>query len=166
MPSEITDYWALLEALAKHEVEAIVIGGVCAVLRGAPVNTFDLDIVPRREPENLTRLLAALEELDAYYREAAHRRLRPSLAHLASPGHQLLMTRFGALDVLGTTTGDRSYEDLLPHATEMTLRDDLTVRVLDLPMLIRLKEETNRDKDRVVLPILRHTLAEEQRRKG
>jgi hypothetical protein len=34
----------LVITLAKHEVEFIVVGGMAAILRGTPVNTFDLDI--------------------------------------------------------------------------------------------------------------------------
>jgi hypothetical protein len=38
--------------LVAHDVEFIVVGGVAAVLQGAPVVTFDLDILHRRTPEN------------------------------------------------------------------------------------------------------------------
>lgn len=34
-------------------VELIVVGGLAAVLHGAPVVTFDLDIVHRQTPENV-----------------------------------------------------------------------------------------------------------------
>src|SRR5438045_3759681 len=109
------DFLTILNTLARHRVNFIVIGGVSAVLQGAPVSTFDLDLVHSRAPDNLDRLLAGLRELDAYYREPGTRRLRPGLSHLASPGHQLLMTAAGPLDLLGTVTGGRGYEDLLPH---------------------------------------------------
>jgi len=48
-----------LEALARHHVDFIVVGGVAAVLGGAPISTFDLDIVCDRAPANVARLLAA-----------------------------------------------------------------------------------------------------------
>jgi hypothetical protein len=47
-----TDFLAILRTLAAHKVDFIVVGGVCAVLQGAPVNTFDLDIVRSREGGN------------------------------------------------------------------------------------------------------------------
>jgi hypothetical protein len=97
--------FALFEALWKYKVDFIVVGGVCAVLQGAPVTTFDLDLVHARTPENLARLLPALRELDAHYRGRQGQLLRPDLSHLSSPGHQLLMTRFGPLDLLGTIRG-------------------------------------------------------------
>jgi hypothetical protein len=34
----------LLEVLARHRVEFILVGGVAAILEGAPVSTLDLDI--------------------------------------------------------------------------------------------------------------------------
>src|SRR5262249_13844549 len=150
-----SDLLALLQTFAEHEVEFIVVGGVCAVLHGAPVYTFDLDLVHSRAAENLPRLLQALQALDAYYRERGERRLRPTEAHLRSPGHQLLMTTAGPLDLLGTIAGDRGYEDLLPHTSVAEVRADLPVRLLDLAMLIAIKEETGRDKDRATLAVLR-----------
>jgi hypothetical protein len=73
------------------------------VLEGVPVNTFDLDVVHSREPGNIDRLLAALQSLDATY----------AAAYPASPGHQLLITRLGPLDSLGSIGRSRGYYDLL-----------------------------------------------------
>jgi hypothetical protein len=150
--------------LAEHKVDFIVVGGISAVLHGAPVNTFDVDIVHSRATENLDRLLKALGELHAYYRGQGDRRISPRISYLASPGHQLLMTRAGSLDLLGTvgkTGHERGYEELLQHSLEMVV-DGLHLRVLDLATVIELKEEAGRDKDRAVLPVLRRTLEERQ----
>jgi predicted nucleotidyltransferase len=160
MASSAPDYLAILQTLADHRVEFIVIGGVCAVLHGAPVTTFDLDLVQSRTPENLDRLVAALQAMGAYYRGQGDRRLQPTPSFLASPGHHLLMTRFGPLDVLGTIARERTYDDLLPHSVELQLQIGLCVRILDLETLITTKEETGRDKDKAVLPVLRRTLEE------
>src|SRR5262245_47380920 len=102
MKTPTSDFWEALQVLADHKVDCIVVGGVGAVLQGAPINTFDLDIVHSRTPENLDRLLAALQDLDAYYRGQGTRVIRPGRSHVASPGHQLLTTRTGPLDLLGT----------------------------------------------------------------
>ena len=59
----------ILELLNKYEVEFIVVGGVAAVIRGAPVTTFDLDALVRIGEDNAERLSLALDELDARYRE-------------------------------------------------------------------------------------------------
>lgn len=148
-----------LEVLGRHGVEAIVVGGVAAVLGGAPVSTFDLDIVHRRSADNVARLLDALTELDARYRDLAGRVLRPEAHALEGPGHHLLMTRCGPLDVLGQIGTGSGYDELLAESEVLTMRD-VSVRVLGLAALIRTKEQAGRDKDRAVLGILRRTLAE------
>jgi len=163
MPGPLPDFLAILGALAEHQVDFIVVGGVAAALNGAPLATFDLDLVYSRQPANLHRLVAALEALDACYRQHPDKRIAPGASHLAGPGHHLLMTRAGPLDLLGAVTGGRAYEDLLDHAVHMQIAPDLRVRVLDLPMMIKLKEELGRDKHLAVLAILRRTLQERDR---
>jgi hypothetical protein len=153
------DYLALLQTLVQHRVEFMVVGGVSAVLHGAPVTTLDLDIVHSRDPDNLQRLISALQDLDAYYRGRGDQRLRPALTHLASEGHHLLMTRFGPLDVLGIIGIGRGYEDLRENTVGLDV-DDCRVQVLSLEKLIEIKEETGLDKDKAMLPVLRRTLEE------
>jgi predicted nucleotidyltransferase len=154
----------VLRTLVEREVAFVLVGGVAGIVHGAPISTYDVDIVHSRTDENVARLLVALEALDAYYRIQPERRLRPGASHLSSPGHQLLMTRFGALDVLGQIGEGRSFENLLPHASEMQITDTLRVRVLDLETLIAVKEEVGAEKDAAMLPILRRTLEESRRR--
>ena len=156
------DLLGLIELLNKEGVEFIVVGGVAAVLHGAPVTTFDLDIVYSRDPENLRRLHHALQQLDAIYRIQPERRLVPTPSHLESNGHHLLMTRAGPLDVLGTVGNGHSYDALLGQTEHLEAQDGLTVRVLNLEGLIRLKEEVGREKDKLVLPILRALLRERE----
>jgi hypothetical protein len=153
----------ILRLLVAHDVEFIVVGMTAGVLQGVPVTTVDLDIVHRRSPENIGRLLQVLTELEAVYRNDP-RNLRPTESYLASPGHQLLRTSMGDVDCLGTIDGDKSYEDLLPRTVELSLSDGATLRVLDLPSLIGAKERAARPKDLAVLPYLRATLDESRRR--
>lgn len=153
----------ILRLLATNSVEFIVVGMTAGVLQGAPVATFDLDILHRRSPENVARLLRVLVEIDAVYRRDP-RVLRPKESHLLSAGHQLLTTAHGDLDCLGTIDDDKSYEDLLGRSVEMRLADGLTIRVLGLPALIESKERAGRPKDLAALPALRATLDEINRR--
>ena len=154
---------ATLRALHLGGVEFIVVGGCAAVLNGAPVNTFDVDVVHSREPANVSRLLAVLESIDAEFRIQPERRLKPTASHLASAGHLNLLTRYGPLDLLGKIGRDLGYHDLLPHSVEMDVGDGIGVRVLDLETLIAIKEELAGEKDRAVLPILRRTLQERRK---
>ena len=161
MPSARFD--EILEHLAACEVDFIVVGMTAGILQGAPVTTVDLDIVHRRSPENVDRLLAALAALDAIYRHDA-RQLRPKESHLRGPGHQLLATTHGDLDCLGTIDQSRGYEELLEHTEKMRLSSGRTVRVLSLPALIDAKERSGRPKDLAALPVLRATLDEQAKR--
>ena len=164
MSEPTTDFLAILQRLREHDVDFIVVGGICAVLHGAPVATFDLDVVHLRTPENIRRLLMALETLDARYREPSSRVLKPDSSHLSSRGHQLLITNFGPLDLLGTIGAGHDYEDLRSQVSEMEVANGLKVCVLNLSTLIKTKEETGGDKDRAVLPTLRRTLEEQSKR--
>jgi hypothetical protein len=54
---------ALIDALARHEVEYVIVGGIAAMHHGSVRQTDDLDVCPRWSPENLDRLGRALSEL-------------------------------------------------------------------------------------------------------
>jgi hypothetical protein len=150
--------------LLDHQVDFLIVGGVAAVLQGAPVNTFDLDVVHCTDAANVERILAALGELDAVYRAQPELRLRPNASHLSSPGHQLLITRLGPLDMLGSIGNRRTWRELLPHCTELKVGPGVAVKVLDLEMQIAIKEEVGGEKDLAVLPVLRRTLHERRNR--
>jgi predicted nucleotidyltransferase len=158
-----TDFLSILRILSEHQVDFIVVGGLGAVLQGAPIATFDLDLVHSRTPANIDRLMRSLEALDASYRGQAGRTIRPTPPHLATPGHQLLMTLAGPLDLLGVIGKGRGYDELLAHTVELEVGAGVRVRVLDLATLIETKEEAGRDKDRAVLAILRRTLEQTKR---
>ncbi len=137
------DFHATLRALHEGGVNFILVGGLAAVLNGAPCQTYDVDIVPAPDEENLTKLLRVLEKLDAI-----------------SGGHKNLLTIYGPLDVLGSIGRGLVYQDLLPHSKELRLAGGLTIQVLNLDKIIALKQELLGEKDLAVLPLLRRTLEE------
>jgi len=147
--------------LVEHRVAFIIVGGMAAVLQGAPVHTIDLDIVYARTEENIECLMAALRELEATFRTDA-RRLVPNETHLRSAGHKLLQTRHGVLDVLGTIEENTGYDDLLPDIDLLDL-GGFVVQVISLPRLVKIKRSLSRPKDRAMLIILEATLAEKER---
>ena len=159
------DFLEILRCLCVHQVDFIVVGGVSAVLAGAPLNTFDIDVVHCREAANVARLQGALNDLCAIYRFQPERKLVPSASHLISAGHQLLMTKFGPLDVLGTIGKSRSYVDLVPGSVSVELEPGMTIQILGLETQIRVKEEVGAPKDLAVLPLLRRTLSEARHQK-
>ncbi|PYO55521.1 MAG: hypothetical protein DMD83_19215, partial [Candidatus Rokuibacteriota bacterium] len=66
----VTDFRGLLRALSDAGVECILVGGVAATAHGSSRLTLDLDLVYRRSPENIERLVAALAPLHPYLRGA------------------------------------------------------------------------------------------------
>ena len=146
--------------LASAGVEFVIVGGVAAVLQGAPVTTLDLDIVHRRTPENVERLLGVLRRLDAVMRyDLANRGLRPTAEMLSGRGQLNLSTSLGPLDPLCELHEGQGYEELLAHSDIVT-DDGLSLHVLDLPTLIEIKAHAGRAKDRLMLPVLIATLKE------
>jgi hypothetical protein len=157
------DFLAILQTLAEHQVDSIVVGGVGAVLQGAPIATFDLDLVHSRAADNIDRLLAAVEALDARYPATGAHERKPARSHLSSPGLQLLITKFGPLNLLGAIGKGRGYGELLGQTVEMRVSGGLSVRVRDLATLIKVKEEVAHDKDRAALSVLRRTLEQKSK---
>lgn len=156
------NFLSLLRALRKAQVDFIVVGGVSGVLQGAPLTTFDLDIVHARDPANVQRLLAVLEKLHASYRIPGARHQKPQRSHLESTGHQLLITDAGPLDLLGTIGRGFGYSELINDTLEMEVEKGLGVQVLKLEALIDIKAQTAGEKDRAALMILRQTLLEKK----
>lgn len=152
------DFIDILRALTRHKVEFITVGGLAAVFNGAPIVTIDVDILHRRTEENVNRLLAALKELGAVFRNDP-RNLVPAPSHLMGPGHQLLRTKHGDLDVLGTIDDTVVYDDVLADTIEVELAE-IRVLALDLARVIKAKEFAGRPKDLAVLPVLRAALIE------
>jgi precorrin-2 methylase len=149
----------ILQLLEQHGVEYVVVGGVAAVLQGAPVTTFDIDALVKVDPANVDRLVKVLAELDARYREQAH--LRPTRDDLSAGGHLLLMTNSGPFDVLGFISGGKRYEDVADSAVPLTV-GNLSIRVLPLRALIDEKKALGREKDLAVVKLLEAVLSRSQ----
>jgi len=145
-------------------VKFVLVGGLAAALDGAPVTTYDVDVVHARDDANVQRLVAVLADLDAIFRLQPDRRLKPLASHLAGRGHLNLTTLYGPLDLLGTIGQNLGFEELLQHSAELDIGEGVRIKVLDLETLIVLKEQLGGDRDRAMLPILRRTL-EERRKK-
>ncbi|MBW1698070.1 MAG: hypothetical protein JRH18_07645 [Deltaproteobacteria bacterium] len=148
---------AILEGLIEAGVDFILVGGLAAVVQGAPVTTMDVDIVHNQSPENIAKLLAFLKSIDAFHRRPDDKVIEPQEGDISGMGHALFTTRLGPLDVLAVIEEGRAYEDLIEHTVEIEFRNH-TVRVLDLKMLIQLKRTSTDPKDIQRLPVLEETL--------
>lgn len=146
----------ILEVLNKHNVEYIVVGGVAAVIHGAPMTTFDLDTLVKVNSANAERLAGALSELQAHFRE--HRNLlNPTTEDILAGGHLLLMTTAGPLDVLGFIGDNQRYDDLVDASSEIQTSMG-SLRLLNLEELIEQKKRMDRPKDRAAVELLEAVL--------
>jgi hypothetical protein len=154
---ESTGLSTILKGLNEAGVEFILVGGLAAVVQGAPITTMDVDIVHRQTPDNIAKLINFLKSVGAYHRRLDDKVIEPTKEHLSGRGHSLLATRFGPLDVLATIEEGKTYEDLIGHTVEIEFRDQI-IHVLDLDMLVELKKSSNDPRDNQRLPVLKETL--------
>lgn len=154
---------AILRSLVDSGVEFVLIGGLGAAVHGSPYATFDVDIVPQRVRINLERLSSALTELQARVYVSADEALRfdHDAASLSDADIWNLSTAFGGLDITFEPSGTRGFADLVKRAIPHDVGGVL-VRVAALDDIVRSKEASDREKDRVVLPALRRLLEKTQ----
>lgn len=152
------DLTGLLIGMRRAGVDFILVGGMAGVSQGVPTTTFDVDIVPATDPDNLRRLLAFLESVHARFRGRPHESpLSPTLADLETGGHCLLATDLGPLDVLGHIGQGLDFSVLLSDTLEIELGGD-RLRVLSLERLVELRRASPREKDQRSLALWEETL--------
>lgn len=169
MPEPL-DPRCIFEHLARHGVDYVLIGGLAAVLHGAPSMTNDADIVPASSADNLERLGAALRELDARLRIAGEPdgvEFDPHPALLASMNVLNMSTRCGDLDLtFAPAAYEGGYGDLIDRAVAFDV-DGHRILAASLRDVIHSKETADRPKDRATLPVLRvleHEIERQNRR--
>ena len=158
----------LLDVLARHGVRHVMIGGFAAVIHGSPYVTTDVDVVPDMAPSNLERLSAALLELQARIWTPDEHDGVPfdhDATSLAAVDTWNLVTEHGRLDVMFEPAGTAGYADLARDAVHLVVLG-AEVDVASLADVIRSKEAADREKDRLVLPVLRRILTETEGRHG
>lgn len=147
----MTDFRELLRRLSSSKVEFILVGGVAATVHGSSRLTVDLDVVYRRTPENIDRVVAALADAAPYLRGAP-----PGLPfrwdrQTVSRGLNFtLTTSCGSIDLLGEITGGGTYDDLVDGCVRVTVYG-VDCLCLGLERLIQVKRAVGRSKDLEVL---------------
>ena len=160
-----TDLSAILEGLIKSDIRFILVGGLAAVIQGAPVTTMDVDIVYEQSPENISRLFKFLRSVEARYRRPDDKMIAPKESELPETKHGLFTTIFGPFDVLSFIEDGKTYEDLIEHTVEIEFRGH-RIHVLDLRMLTELKRRSKEPKDRQRLQVLEETLKQLRKDSG
>ena len=130
------DPYGVLQALDRHRVKYVVIGGFARVLQGTEEITRGIDIVPSLRGDNLRRLDEALQEIHAK-REGGHGRERFEMAALGEP-MVALVTDYGELKVVPTPAGTQGYDDLRRAAQREPLGRGVRPEVASIGDLARM----------------------------
>jgi hypothetical protein len=150
---------AIIELFNKSQIDFILVGGVCAALHGAPINTIDIDFVYSQDPGNCQRLIDLLISINANFRGQGNRQLTIDLKHLTRGGQLLFKTDLGDIDLLswiGNKDNILDYKYLIEnHCIETIEINKETIKSLNLVTLIQSKELANRPKDQLHLLHLR-----------
>lgn len=165
------DTGGLVIALAECGVDCVVIGGVAAHAHGITRQPSDLDVVIRRDDDNLRRAVAALGALDARYHfpgiSAEERALLPpprvALDVLETSMISCWMTSRGPLDlfdgILARNGRTRYYHDLRAAAVRRRVGGIVT-DVACIDTIIESKLAAGRPKDHADVAELRRIVAD------
>jgi len=148
LPKKAPELPKLFGPLVRHGVDFVLIGGMAGIARGSTYPSYDLDVVYARDPANIARLVASLEEIGVRLRGAPEDLPFQLDARTIENGANFtFVTPYGDLDVLGDVAGVRSFEELVAESETKEFWG-LPVRVASLDHLIAMKRAANRPKDR------------------
>lgn len=155
-------------AFVRRKVNFVAIGGWAVQAQGFDLGyeTDDIDFTPDLGPDNLERIVEALEDLEA---QTKYRGLvldvLPDAQGLARTPVWTMTCPHGKFDLVFDPAGLDGYHQLLPTAHPVSVNADgqrITVLCADLADIVKSKQAANREKDLGVLPLLRTQIAELQ----
>ncbi len=166
------DAQAVVEALQRHRVQFVAVGGMAAIWHGAQRITKDFDLCPAWDRENLERLAQALEELDAHLLvpDGPPEGVEVPIdgRFLAAMELSTWRTTAGDVDVVLGLPRDRRWNlARFEHLKRRGILVDLHgsgVLLAALEDIVRSKEVSDRPADREALPELRELLRQRARR--
>ena len=148
------DPYALFEALERHRVGYVVVGGLARVVHGSGERTSGLDIVPSLREDNLRHLADAVEDVGA-----------PRAAPAAVQSGELtegepvaIGTRAGRLRIVPSPWGTRGYDDFRIRSNRENLGRGLRPRIASRVDLVRMLEASGRTRDLERLQRLRRMM--------
>jgi hypothetical protein len=157
-PATWDDLKTLVGYLKDAGVEYVLVGGYAVAAHGFNRFSEDIDILVNPSPDNSRRWIGALSRLpDGATRELladtdvfAHDRL-----------YAIRINDEFTVDVMPSVAG-HTWEDMQPHVITIDI-DDVPVRVLDLPGLLKTKQGA-RPKDRMDASVIEAAIAASKRR--
>ena len=142
-PAQNQDYHDILAALVAHEARFLIVGAHALAAHGYPRATVDIDIWIERSVENARRVWRALAEFGAPLEDLEVREVdltRPDVvAQFGVPPYRI--------DILTGVSG-LTFDEAWDNRVEGDL-EGVRVHLLGRRELIRNKQATGREKDRV-----------------
>lgn len=152
---KITSLRAILHALNHNNIKYLIAGGVAVNIHGYQRMTQDLDLVIQLVPKNIINALTALEDLgytpaipvtktqfsDLKIREQWIQSKHMEVLSLISDLHPET-----TLDIFVTEPFDFNSE--YRDSEKIQLDQNLSVHVISIPTLIKMKERAGRDRDK------------------
>ncbi|MBW3562647.1 MAG: hypothetical protein KY437_09130 [Actinobacteria bacterium] len=135
--------------LDRHDVDYVTIGAFAVIAHGYVRATENIDLVARQDLDNLVRLAAAFDDLNARWRgvDAELLDIDPTDPKTLARGASFTLdTDAGPIDYLNDVPGADDYEQLRERAIEATAAG-VVVRVAGLDDLIRMKRASGRPQD-------------------
>lgn len=136
----------IFAALARHEVDYVLVGGLAVQTHGHVRTTVDVDLYPRPERDNLERLAEALNELGARVLNEGAGDLEIDASLLLRATLWQFTTRHGAVDVLHDAPGAAPYDELRERALEIQL-GEIRLAIVGRDDLISMKRASARPVD-------------------
>jgi hypothetical protein len=156
-------YLEIVRALADNDVRYVVIGGVAVILHGVPRTTYDLDLIVDLAPDNVARLIEALERLGYRPRAPVPARQLGDPAMRAMWVEEKGMKAFsfwrpegGEVDILIDAPLDYSEVASDQEPVEVEGR---TLFIASVDALVRLKSVADREQDRADIEALERVRA-------
>jgi len=153
--AEPFDPYEVLQALERHRVTYVVIGGLGRVIHGSTELTDGIDIVPSTREENLRRLGLALDELNARRPDGKAAVLERDLVGRAVLE---LRTDSGELKIVPEPAGTRGYDDLRRRAQREPLGRGLRPSVASADDHARMLAVLGREQDRPALQAMQRVI--------
>ncbi len=157
----MTDLAKVLQVLAQNQVAYVLVGGVAATVHGSARLTQDIDLLYQRSPDNIRRLVRALEPYRPYLRGAPVGLPFQWDEQTVQQGLNFtLTTAIGDIDLFGELIGGGTFEKLVAHTIHLHVFG-VECACLDLEHLITVKRAAGRPKDLETIAEL-EALREEQ----
>jgi predicted nucleotidyltransferase len=155
------DYGGIFKEFNEKGIRYIVVGGIAVNLYGIPRMTYDIDLMLDLEEKNIRRFLLLLRDwgfgpkLPVDAMDLARREKREDwISNKNMKAFNLVNPKWAISEIDVVIDSPVSYEEASQRANYFNLRD-VSIPVVSLDDLIRMKEKTDRKQDRADIRYLK-----------